>query len=307
MKSWPNRRRMALLEQPPLSSLMDSTVFTEADNVSHPVGPSRSGRRRRMLTMLVTSNFDGPIADDPVFSDQPQSEAQPDYAGDESGEASDSHEQTEVAARSADDAERIHELLDDIQPRTWVFTGDNLGFEIQQARRGWVEHFSDFVHERLGRKHDIILNSSLADSTIIRLFEDLEWRILRFQPDVVLIMPGAEECAANGDPDAFQETLQLIVECLHDEGCTVVLCTPPCPAAVNQNVKATLKAATLRIRLVATQTGAVLADHFSHWQAMFNRDSTNANLHHESGRQPSAKGHRELARRLLKSLNIRSS
>jgi lysophospholipase L1-like esterase len=295
---------MLLLEQSPLSSLMDSEVFTEADNVTHPVGPSRSGRRRRMLTMLVASNFDGPIADEPVSSDPPSGETQTEYAEDTASQTPDSHQQTAV---TAGDAERIHELLDDIQPRTWVFTGDNLGFEIQQARRGWVEHFSDFVHERLGRKHDIILNSSLADSTISRLFEDLEWRILRFHPDVVLIMPGANECAANVDLDAFQETLQLIVECLHDEGCAVVLCTPPCPTAVNQKVKATLKAATLRIRLVATQTGAVLADHFSHWKATLNRDGANANLHDESGQQPSAKGHRELARRLLKSLNVRSS
>jgi hypothetical protein len=37
---------------------------------------------------------------------------------------------------SANDAQRVQELLEDIQPRTWVFTGDNLGFEVQQARRG---------------------------------------------------------------------------------------------------------------------------------------------------------------------------
>lgn len=282
-------------------------MLTEADNAAHPVGPSRSGRRRRMLTMLVASNFDGPIADKTVSSDQAPAETQSDYSEDASDQKPHSHQQTTVATRTADDAARIHELLDDIQPRTWVFTGDNLGFEIQQARRGWIEHFSDFVHERLGRRHDIILNSSLANSTISRLFEDLEWRILRFQPDVVLIIPGADECAATGDQEAFQETLRLIVECLHDEGCTVVLCTPPCPAVANHNLKATLKAATLRIRLVATQTGAVLADNFSHWQAMLNRDGANAKLHDDSGRQPSAKGHRELARRLLKSLNVRSS
>ena len=67
---------------------------------------------------------------------------------------------------SANDGERIKELLEDVQPHTWVFTGDNLGFQAEQARRGWIEHFSDFIHEKIERKQDIILNSSIADSSI---------------------------------------------------------------------------------------------------------------------------------------------
>ena len=100
-----------------------------------------------------------------------------------------------VPPSSANDRDRILDLLNDVQPRTWVFTGDNLGFEVQQARRGWVEHFSDYIHERLKRKQDMILNSSFADSTINHLLKDVDGRILRFQPDVVLIMPSAAECA----------------------------------------------------------------------------------------------------------------
>ena len=205
------------------------------------------------------------------------------------------------------DRDRIQELLDGVDPRTWVFTGDTLGFEIQQARRGWVEHFSDFLREKLDRKHDIILNSSVAGSTIEHLLKDVEWRILRFQPDVVLMMPSAAECAERGADDEFRATLQQLTDRLHEEGCSVVLNTPPCPANASQAVTTTMKTAASRIRAVATQSGAVLADHCSNWQATTQQDGANANLHEESGQQPSARGHRELARRLLKSLNIRSS
>lgn len=207
---------------------------------------------------------------------------------------------------SANDNERIQELLEDVQPRTWVFTGDNLGFQVEQARRGWIEHFSDFIHEKVERKQDIILNSSFADSTIEHILNDVEWRALRFQPDVVLVMPSANECACHGEDQEFRDTLQQLVERLHDEGCTVVLNTPPCPGDANHSTTNSMKTAASRIRSVATKTGAVLADHFSHWQATIQHDGSNANLHAESGKQPSARGHRELARRLLKSLNIRT-
>lgn len=207
---------------------------------------------------------------------------------------------------SAGDAARIQEILEDIQPRTWVFIGDNLGFEVQQARRGWVEHFSDFIKERLTRKHDMILNSLFADSTVTRLIDDIDWRALRFQPDVVLIMPGIKECAAHGDQENFRDRLEQLVEHLHNEGCKVVLNTPPCPAIVDDAVRSKLKTSASRIRSVANHSGAVLADHFSHWHAALQQHGHQSNLHEDSGQQPSARGHRELARRLLKSLNIRS-
>lgn len=212
-----------------------------------------------------------------------------------------------AAASFANDGDRIQELLEDVQPRTWVFTGDDLGFDVQQALRGWIEHFSDFIQQQLGRKQDIILNSSFADSAIEHLLNDIEWRILRFQPDVVLIMPSSAECAARGDDEEFRDTLKQLNERLHEEGCTVVLNTPPCPANASHSVSKTMKTAASRVRSVAAQSGAVLADHFSHWHATVQQDGTNANLHEESGQHPSARGHRELARRLLKSLNVRSS
>lgn len=204
------------------------------------------------------------------------------------------------------DAQRILELLDDVQPKTWVFTGDNLGFEVQQARRGWIEHFSDFIHERIGRHHDIILNSSTAESTIARLLQDIDWKILRFQPDVVLIMPSIRECGEHGDRDEFRNTLLQLVEHLHGEGCTVVLSTPPGPQGCDETLAKTLRTAVSRIRAVATRSGAVFSDNFSHWQAVMERDGPADGLH-DGQENPSPRGHRELTRRLLKALNVSTS
>jgi lysophospholipase L1-like esterase len=279
-------------------------MFTETGSSAGSIGASRGARRRRLLAIRSA-----------YAADSTRDETA-EVPGDiESGDALASEPEAPTMSGSVDtaptspvnDRDRIQDLLDDVQPRTWVFTGDNLGFEVQQARRGWVEHFSDFIHERLERKQDIILNSSFADSTVEHLLKDIDGRILRFQPDGVLIMPSAAECAQRGADDDFRETLQQLTDRLHEEGCTVVLNSPPCPANASHAVTKTMQTAASRIRVVATQTGAVLADHFSHWQATVQHDGVNANLYDDSGQQPSARGHRELARRLLKSLNVRSS
>lgn len=278
-------------------------MFTESENSAGQIGASRRGRRRRMLAIQTSADHQTPGID---FKDvAPHSEA---VNGPVNESTAPANSQAVAAAPtfSANDNERIQELLEDVQPRTWVFTGDNLGFKVEQARRGWIEHFSDFVREKVERKQDIILNSSFADSSIEHILNDVEWRILRFQPDVVLVMPSADECARHGEDDRFRDMLQQLVERLHDEGCTVVLNTPPCPADANHSTTKSMKTAASRTRSVATKTGAVLADHFSHWQATIQHDGSNANLHAESGKQPSARGHRELARRLLKSLNIQT-
>ena len=279
-------------------------MFSETETSAGNIGASRRGRRRRMLAIRSASEMASAIDSNVDHAGQSES----DEVRPATTESSAPDEATTAAPTSfSSDRDRIQELLDGVDPRTWVFTGDNLGFEVQQARRGWIEHFSDFIHEKLQRKHDIILNSSVAGSTIEHLLKDVEWRILRFQPDVVLLMPSAAECMQRGEDDGFRDVLQKLTDRLHEEGCTVVLNTPPCPANASPSATRLMKTAASRIRAVASDSGAVLADHFSHWQATAQKDGANANLHEESGQQPSARGHRELARRLLKSLNIRSA
>lgn len=283
-------------------------MFTESETSAGQVGASRRGRRRRMLAIRsavepLSACEDSEI--DTLADSELQSEPHNKHRN---AQVRQSNAATTTSPPAfANDAERILDLLEDVQPRTWVFAGDNLGFQVEQARRGWIEHFSDFVRERIQRSQDIILNSSFADATVEHLLKDVDWRILRFHPDVVLVMPSADECSQFGATDEFRDTLSQLTDRLHEEGCTVVLNTPPCPANASFSDTKAMKTAASRVRGVASQTGAVIADHFSHWQATLEHDGNNANLHTESGEQPSARGHRELARRLLKSLNIRTS
>ncbi|MDA0284885.1 MAG: hypothetical protein O3B86_16180, partial [Planctomycetota bacterium] len=214
---------------------------------AYPIAASRSGRRRRMLAMQVSADFDVASTGVAVINSRvpvdPASESLP-------GQTPVSKPINTPAPPLVGDAARIQELLDNVQPRTWVFTGDNLGFDVRQARRGWVEHFSDFIQERLNRTQDMVLNSSIASSTIAGLRKDVEWRVLRFQPDVVLIMPSQEECEADGDRNEFRDALCELVDYLHEEGCTVVLGTPPCPAPAHsiETTNHSLKTAVSRIR-----------------------------------------------------------
>ena len=281
-------------------------MFTESESSAGQIGASRRGRRRRMLA-IQSAVEPQPLSDGSAGDGSPLAGSQPKSAVEKVAEPGKTPRAAVSPSKVSNDGERIRELIEDVQPRTWVFAGDNLGFQVEQARRGWIEHFSDFIRERVQRSQDIILNSSFAHSTVEHLLRDVDWRILRFQPDVVLLMPSPEECAQRGNTDEFRDTLSQLTDRLHEEGCTVVLNTPPCPANASFSDTKAMKTAASRVRAVASQTGAVLADHSSHWQATIEHDGSNANLHTESGEQPSARGHRELARRLLKSLDIRTS
>lgn len=280
-------------------------MLEESVNSVYPVASKRGHRRRRILAMLASAEFEAQMVDETAnelietdnASTSPSETATPDTPS----PASDPELST------ADDTTRIQELLEDVQPRTWVFTGDCLGFDVQHARRDWTEHFSDYIREQLRRTHDIILNSTVTNSTIDRLRRDIEWRVLRFQPDVVIITPGLEDCIAHGTEKDFKTSLLDLVEFLHNEGCMVVLSTPPCPVLSDSSRQGDgntiRKTAVSHIRDVATECGTVLSDHYSHWQVALEEHGSTDPLHDEAGQHPSEHGHRELAQRLLKSLD----
>lgn len=205
-------------------------------------------------------------------------------------------------------AERIRDLLDDPVPRTWLFTGDSLGFDVRQAGRSWAEHFGDVIRTRLNRKLDVVLDSTMSDGLLTGLRQDAEWRVLRFQPDVVVITPGlADVSLGPGHREDFRNTLEELVLFLQDEGCMVILSTPPSvslPAGATIQDVYDLPAYAGLIRDVARKCDIVLADHFARWQVTLRQNGTLGDLLDSSGLKPSRTGHRKLAGHLLRTLGV---
>lgn len=196
----------------------------------------------------------------------------------------------------------VRDMLEDAAPRTWLFTGDTLGFDARKSTRGWVEFFSDKIKVELQRRLDVVLDTAVRDSAVSTLRRNADWRILRFQPDVVFLMLSPREAAAGeSGRKRFQVDLTKLVKRLEEEGTVVALCTPP-PIPGSDDRRNELTAYIERIREVAAGTDAILIDH---WQDWIQRDS-HASLLDPKGIRPSYAGHQRLARHLLETLGISS-
>lgn len=197
---------------------------------------------------------------------------------------------------------RIRELIDDAAPHTWVFTGDAFGFETRLARRSWTEHFNDVIRDRLARGKDVVLDTASARSSFAGLLRNLDWLVLRFQPDAVVISAGADDVLrAQANRESLQAALTELTELLHHEGVVVVLCSPPLVASASSEQMEPL---LQTLEAVAEQCQAIFVNHYSHWCRHQADTGSMLDLLNGSGTVPSAAGHRKLARVLISELQI---
>ena len=194
----------------------------------------------------------------------------------------------------------IRDMLEDAAPRTWLFAGDTLGFDARQSQRGWVELFADSVKVELQRSLDVVLDTAVQGSLVATLRRNLDWRVLRFNPDVVFLMPGPRESvAAQSGRRRFELELKKTVERLEEEGVVVVLCTPP-QIPGSEDRFCDLPAYVDLVRQVAGGTDALLIDHWQHWSQLETRTS----LLDADQDRPNFSGHRKLAQYLLSTIGM---
>ncbi len=264
-------------------------------NDAYPVAAA-SGRRRRMLALRSSSEFDAASLHDESDAD---AGFLPDWWHERQAEPSlvDSEPETTL--------DRIRRLVDDPAPRTWLFAGDSLGFGSKHAKRGWIEHFSDVVRSHLARSLDVVLDTTTDEARCDRLLRNLDWRILRFQPDVVFLMPGSGEVGQlTFDTARLHATLSSLVGRLREEGCEVVLCTLPPLQSTSDELAERLTTLAGKIRDVAAQSGALFVDHADGWEPPAVADSTSPPLLDKTGTRPTQHGHKKLARNLIRALEL---
>lgn len=266
-------------------------------NSPFPVSSRGSGRRRRMLALqAAVESHESTVEPPPAATPAQHSEAPRLNPARAIG--------TRATGASAA-IDRIRELVDDTTPRTWVFTGDGFGFETRLARRSWIEHFTDVVRSRLARGKDVVLDTTASRSSFASLLRNLDWQVLRFQPDVVVISAGPDDVLrAETSRDSLQAALTELTEFLNDEGCVVILCSPPLAAGLSRQQAEPLLDT---LRSVAEQCQTVFVDHYAMWQTYQAKTGGQLDLLDSSETVPSAAGHRKLARDLINELGIARS
>jgi lysophospholipase L1-like esterase len=203
--------------------------------------------------------------------------------------------------------EAIQQLLKRDEPVKWVFTGDSIthGAKHTVGWRDYVELFEERVRWELGRYRDVVIKTGISGWTINRIADDLQWNVLQFNPDVVSIMVGMNDCCQGpGGLSGFRATyLDTIARIRSAVGAEILLHTPNWSLSTGGEARIQhLPAYADAIRAIAGEAGVPVIDHFTEWQAA----ESSGIMHHWIGHgcHPNEYGHRAIARAVFRTLGI---
>ena len=201
----------------------------------------------------------------------------------------------------------VKRLLDGETPVTWMFAGESAApaADLAQGRRNFTDHFSDRIRTELGRMLDVVINTGNTGETARSLLKNIEWRVLRFHPEVVSILLGRKD-AEKGVPGRsdFQSTLEEIVQIVRESGAILILHTPNRIDPGKASHLADLPAYVRILQEVAGEYNLPLVDHWEHWmQQKPDLESLRPWLAAD-GVQPGVYGQREMAKLIFHRFEI---
>ena len=201
--------------------------------------------------------------------------------------------------------ERIRRFLKSPEPVKWLFYGDSIthGALHTFGGRDYTELFAERVRFELGRTMDVVLNTAISGNTTRPLLEGFDWRVTQFNPDVVLLMIGMNDCSANNEVtlEAFSANLRELVDrigALDSE--TVLQTTCPILPGSSQDREPHFDAYMDAIRNLARERDLPLIDHTEHWR----RHSDKHDYWMSNAFHPNHHGHCAFARLLYDALDI---
>jgi acyl-CoA thioesterase I len=201
----------------------------------------------------------------------------------------------------------IRKLIAGHKPVTWIFAGDSVtqGGRHTGGQRSYCEHFAERVRGNLCRHDDVVINTSVPAETSRSLLEDLEWRTLRFRPDVVSVMIGVNDAvAARTSAAEFRRNLQHVVECIRADRALVLLHTPPWIDAARIATHTDLQTYARVIRDMSRALDVPCVDHWAFWTKAASAGRKVNRWLATDGLHPTAQGHRVLANLLLCRLGV---
>ena len=201
--------------------------------------------------------------------------------------------------------QRIRDRLQAEQPNVWLFYGDSIthGALHTNGHRDYPELFEERVRFELGRRMDIIINTAISGNNTNALLDSFDWRVARFQPHVVFIMIGMNDCnqGCNITVEQFKQNLHTIKEKLDTIGAMPVLQTT-CPILPGSTPgrEPYFDDYMDAVRRAAEQLDVPLVDHTAYWREQSDR------LYYwmSNAFHPNEYGHRAFARTLFRDLGI---
>lgn len=213
------------------------------------------------------------------------------------------------------DASRLRELLASGRPTTWVMTGDSITHGLIHTRgaRNYVDHLHELIRGDLGRVQDAVINTAVSGWRIPLVLEDFDRRVATWNPDVVVLMIGTNDCSTTWvdpvvPPAEFAADLTEFVSRVRALGAVAVLQTPPAADLAHAPDRARLGEFADAMRAVASDEGAILVDQFASFAA-FSRGTGPSNEGMPWGLlddafHPNAAGHALMALELARALGL---
>lgn len=202
--------------------------------------------------------------------------------------------------------ETIKSALADPNPVKWLFTGDSIthGAFHTLGHRDYVEHFAERVRYELNRVRDGVIKSAVNGWRITDLTANLEWNVLEYRPQIVSLNFGMNDCTAGAEGlVAFKEMyLDVLRRIRLETDAAIILHTPPGLLPLAPTRQDHIQSYVEVVRELASETGAVLVDHFANWESASQREVM---VYWQSDAfHPNEYGHRAMAHVLFEKLGI---
>lgn len=209
----------------------------------------------------------------------------------------------------------IHELLDSPKPIKWLFYGDSIthGAYHTMGWRDYTELFSERIRYELGRLNDIVINTAYSGNTTRHLLESFEWRVEQFQPHVVFVMIGTNDCCIDTDGlrvpiDEFKKNLEGLVQRIRamNGAVPILQTTSPLLKGGAPTREENFPKYMEMIRQVAQETDSPIIDHTDYWQQNDKMKSNVSTYWMSDAFHPNEMGHRVFAELIFKEFKIYS-
>ncbi len=175
------------------------------------------------------------------------------------------------------DADLLARALASDAPLTWVLTGDSIthGLVHTQGGRTYAEHLHEIVRGELGRVQDAVIDTAISGWRIVQLLEDFERRVATWNPQLVTLMIGTNDCSDEGvfeviTPAEFGASIAEFVRRVRGIGAIPVLQTPPAVDVANAPERGRIADFAQAVRDVAASEETILVDQFARFAELGN-------------------------------------
>lgn len=171
----------------------------------------------------------------------------------------------------------LQDYLSSQKSVTWLLTGDSLAADAFEGGAHLAQFLPGLIRSQ-ERHHDVFIVTDRQNDCLENLARDLDSRVIRFAPQVVILTIGPKEfVASQTSGPTFESLFHSTVQRMRDRGITVIIHLPPCFSRRTESIAVDEQIRLEEIRNCTKESGALLIDQCSTWETEYKTDSNTPN------------------------------